>query len=279
MSATSHRHAAAVLGRWVEPSLPPPSLLVVAAHPDDDVLGVGGQLPRVAGAVHVAIVSDGAPNSPGYYRSLGFERREDYARARKAEALQALQRAGVPEGRVHLLGYVDQTLARGLATLVPRLCELVAALAPEAVMTHPYEGGHPDHDATACAVHAAVHELERRARAAPALLEFASYHARGEGLAFGEFIPDGSLPSWRLPLDASARLRKRGLLDCHATQRAVWRDFPLDAESFRVAPRYDFRAPPAAPFHYDRVAWGMTGRELGGALSSYLTASGIRGHI
>jgi LmbE family N-acetylglucosaminyl deacetylase len=258
------RSAAQLLDRWCDARAPQtvPRLLVFAAHPDDDVLGLGGQLERVASALHVAIVSDGAPDSPDYYRSLGFERREDYAHARQREAASALRRAGVPEGQVYELGLVDQTLAQQLELVIERVAERIVAVAPDAVMTHPYEGGHPDHDATACAVHAALHELASAGAPCPALFEFASYHVRGPGMAWGEFIPHPAVRSRSLELDAVGRRRKLELLRCHATQEHVWRAFPLEREHFRVAPRYEFREPPAVPFHYDRVDWGTSGRRF-----------------
>jgi LmbE family N-acetylglucosaminyl deacetylase len=252
-----------LLDRWCEGERRRlPRLLVFAAHPDDDVLGLGGRLERVAGAIDVAIVSDGAPDSPEYYRSLGFASREGYARARRAEAAAALRRAGVPEGHLHELGVVDQTVARHLDGVSSMAMRLIARLAPDAVMTHAYEGGHPDHDATACAVHTALHELARAGAEVPALLEFASYHRQGPRLAFGEFIAGGPMPVRRMAIDVEARARKLELLELHATQAHVWRDFPLDHEDFRVAPRYDFRRPPAAPFHYDDVDWGLSGKQF-----------------
>jgi LmbE family N-acetylglucosaminyl deacetylase len=251
------------LGRWCErdASTRPPRLLVFAAHPDDDVLGLGGQLGRVAQAIDVVMVSDGAPASPDYYRSLGFATREVYARARHVEAAAALQLAGVPDGHLHELGIVDQTVAQHLNEVIASAIALIVRLAPDAVMTHAYEGGHPDHDATSCAVHTALHGLARAGGAPPPLLEFASYHRRGARLVFGQFI-SGEPPARRIALDAEQRAQKLDLLSRHATQAHVWREFPLDHEDFRVAPRYDFRRRPAAPFHYDDVDWGVTGERF-----------------
>jgi N-acetylglucosamine malate deacetylase 2 len=275
-----HGSASGVLDRWCDGDARQlPRVLVVAAHPDDDVLGLGGQLERVAAELHVAFVSDGAPDGPAYYRSLGFARRCDYAEARRAEAGAALELARVPEHHVHELGLVDQTLARQLDAAIARIARLIAAVAPDGIMTHPYEGGHPDHDATACAVHAAAFGLARAGERCPALLEFASYHARGESLAWGEFIPHPGVHTRQLTLDDHARRRKRALLSCHATQAHVWRDFPLGCERFRVAPQYDFRQPPAAPFHYDRVDWGTTGHSFLELVRGCFAARGIAGRI
>jgi hypothetical protein len=111
------------------------------------------------------------------------------------------------------------------------------------------------------------------------LLEFASYHTRGERMAWGEFIPHAGVHTRRLTLDARARRRKRERLGCHATQAHVWREFPLACERFCVAPRYDFRQPPAAPVHYDRVDWGTTGQMFLELVHGSFAARGIAGKI
>jgi LmbE family N-acetylglucosaminyl deacetylase len=278
--------ATLALRRWCEADGEhrAPRVLVVAAHPDDDVLGIGGRLHGAAPDVHIAIVSDGAPAAPSYHTSLGFRGREEYARARRAEARAALRSAGVPEQQLHELGLIDQTVARHLDVLIDRVQALVTAVSPEAVMTHPYEGGHPDHDATACAVHAALHGLSRHGpmegrTSVPALLEFASYHALGDHLALGEFIPDRQHRVTQVPLGEVERQRKLQLLRCHATQEAVWQAFPLHRENYRVAPLYDFREPPAAPFHYDRVDWGTSGEQFLELARRCLAARGIAQRI
>src|SRR4051794_18838662 len=113
------------------------SALIVAAHPDDEVIGAGAQLPLWQNVSFVC-VTDGAPRDLQDTRAAGFTCREDYAQARRRE-LQAslkvvaeargaeaeLSRPASPEGLsaqnaipVHELGFVDQEATLNLTALV-----------------------------------------------------------------------------------------------------------------------------------------------------------------
>ena len=71
-----------------------------------------------------------------------------------------------------------------LTELAHRLREILEREKPQAVITHAYEGGHPDHDAAAFAVRAAC----RLAAEPPPILEMALYHRRDGRLVSGEFL-------------------------------------------------------------------------------------------
>jgi LmbE family N-acetylglucosaminyl deacetylase len=188
-----------------------------------------------------------------------------------------LNLAGIPASAVFELGAVDQEVALELPGLVAKLVALIERLEPELVLTHPYEGGHPDHDATALLAHVSCEVLRRRGHAPPALGEFASYHERDGSLAFGEFVPSQQSSAVSVELSPLELEHKLAMLECHETQRGVWRLFPVGVERFRAAPSYDFSRPPAAPFFYDRVDWGLRGDDFLALSRAALAKFGIEG--
>jgi LmbE family N-acetylglucosaminyl deacetylase len=216
--------------------------LLIVAHPDDEILAAGALIARLDD-VTVAHVTDGAPRDRRFW-PVGLDLdRIGYAALRRAEAAAALERAGVPPGRIVGLGAVDQEAALELPRLVARVIALVEAVAPDVLITHAYEGGHPDHDASAFAVQAVVRVLGREGRRSPRLLEAACYHGAG-GFAPGRFLAAPGSPEVRFALSPAEADRKRAMLACHASQSAVIAAFPVGDERVRAAPRHDFARPP-----------------------------------
>src|SRR6185503_10469386 len=83
------------------------TVLLVVAHPDDDVLGAGALLARLPGA-RIVYVTDGAPRDGHDARAYGFATAADYAAARRCEALAALAIADVPPHQTVWLDVADQ---------------------------------------------------------------------------------------------------------------------------------------------------------------------------
>src|SRR5262249_51185210 len=158
---------------------------VVVAHPDDETIGCGATLRRLP-LVRVVHVTDGAPSNMIDAVRLGLSSRESYATVRSAELTAALALAGGPPWHHRRLGLTDQTAAFALEELVHRLEPLLCQAS--IIMTHAFEGGHPDHDASAFAVHAACALIARRGRC-PQIVEMPLYRASGDGWALQNFVP------------------------------------------------------------------------------------------
>ena len=122
-------------------------VLVLAAHPDDEVIGCGGliALLTAAGAeVHVAYATDGEATRGGVGSS------DEVARVRRAEAIEACRVLGVDAPR--FLGHPDGALAANGAALAADVAALIAEFRPEVVLAPWHLDGHEDHRALAAAV-------------------------------------------------------------------------------------------------------------------------------
>lgn len=238
------------------------TVLLVAAHPDDEVIGAGAVLTRLGTGATIVHLTDGAPRRDPDVLAR-FDSPETYAHVRRKELLAALALAGVPGHQALRLDVPDQEASFHLVSLCVQLAAIIATRRPRTVVTHPYEGGHPDHDAAAFCTAAACRLLGPKA---PALVEMTSYHATHGTFRSGTFLPSSRLVERTLRLSALERELKRRMLDCFVTQASVLAPFGVEVERFRSAPSYDFTRPPhSGRLHYENFDWGMTGvrwREL-----------------
>lgn len=123
----------------------PASAVVVAPHPDDEVLGVGGTLAllRTAGvSVCVVAVSDGEASHP-HSRTVTPSQ---LAEIRRAEQSLALARLGLGRCAVHRCGLPDGQLDRHEGDLADTLTRLLDE--HTWCLTTWARDGHPDHEAT-----------------------------------------------------------------------------------------------------------------------------------
>jgi LmbE family N-acetylglucosaminyl deacetylase len=189
------------LGRLV----PGGPLLVVAPHPDDEVLGCGGLLAEAfaqSRAVHVAVMTDGAASHRSVPPAVMRERRE-------AETLRAIEALGGRADAVSFLRLPDGDL--GSPAIMPRavaaLACLLARQAPRTVVSPWQFDPHPDHIATAAAVSTALDRLAHR----PLRLHYAVWAwARPAAIA---------LPDSGIALDVGRHVQRRvAALAAHQSQ-------------------------------------------------------------
>lgn len=236
--------------------------LVVAAHPDDETIGAAGLMTRLE-QCHVFHVTDGAPHDRSLWTSPGARTRGDYARIRRAELARAMAVAGVEPAFASSLGVADLEATRALTTVAQRVSTLITMFRPDFVITHAYEGGHPDHDAASFGVWAAARLVARQGHTPPPIIEMALYHGGPGYLVRGQFLPWPGAAELELALTEEERWRKQAMLDCFGSQALALLPFrALDVERYRMAPSYDFTRPPhEGTLLYEQRMLGITGEE------------------
>jgi LmbE family N-acetylglucosaminyl deacetylase len=194
-------------------------LLMIAPHPDDEILGAGGLLQVVAARgvrVEICAVTDGEGFHPSWES-------EHLRRTRTAESLTALGRLGLPRDAPRLrLGYGDGRVASRETELAERLAD---RLGPNSLCVAPWrKDGHPDHDACGRAAAAASDAM------GAGLFEYVVW-------AWHWADPLGADLPWascrRLDLERRQRARKRWAT---GTFRSQTRPFGPDGDAPPVLP-------------------------------------------
>ena len=199
---------------WLAGDRPPPldlddcpGLVVVAPHPDDETLGLGGTIAElIARGINVMVVSvsDGGAAYPDISRfdqlALERTRRAELDCATAILGVRRLVRLGLPDGRI---AEHEQQLAEQLAVML-------AAEPPGTWCAATWQGdGHPDHEAVGRAAASAV------THTAATLVEYPvwMWHWAEPG--------DPAVPWTRaasVPLDRQATGRKQNAAQCFRSQ-------------------------------------------------------------
>jgi N-acetylglucosamine malate deacetylase 2 len=230
---------------------------VIVAHPADEVVGAGCLISKLAD-VTVLHVTDGAPCDTQDAKAAGFEERSEYAQARRQECLSALALANVAEDRVVDFEVPNQCAPQCLADLTKRITAFLQQSSADIVVTHPYEGAHPDHDATAFATHAALRLMKQNGFKPPVLFEMALHPSTDFKARVPEFLPGAGGDTTILLLDERAQELKQRMFACFQTQRESLDVSPIGPEKFRQPSTYDFSAPPQiGKLYYENFDWAL----------------------
>jgi LmbE family N-acetylglucosaminyl deacetylase len=229
---------------------------VLAAHPDDEAIGASVLLARCESPL-VIFLTDGAPHDSRLWPPDFKGSRIEYAELRRREARRALSWAGVSPEQVCWLGAADQDAIFSASELAARLSQVLEQASLAVLVSHPYEGGHPDHDTAALI--AQLVRVRLRRRNPPALLEMTSYHARHGRCVNGEFL-NPSPAETRFQLSEADRERKQKMFEAYVSQHLILESFGTTEERWRQAPEYDFSRPPHdGKLWYECLGWPMTG--------------------
>lgn len=145
-------------------------VLIVAPHPDDEVLGCGGLIARLTGegnAPHIAILTGGG----GSHRGCCQISENEVVKNRRLLTFRAAQVLDMPQRKYHFVDIKDGSIPGedDGSDEVNNLCELIKDLNPDTIFV-PHSGeGWPDHLNAARLIRSLVRELNMT----PTLYEYA----------------------------------------------------------------------------------------------------------
>lgn len=251
------------------------SVLFIVAHPGDEIVAAGGAINDLT-EPHFLHVTNGSPRDIATAIEDGFFDRQEYADARAREFAAALRCAGLKEEQVSELGFAAGEVSRNLATLTMSIAAILREKQPDAVVTHAYEGAHLDHDAIAFAVQTACALLESDGWKAPVRLEAAGYADLGVDGIVGEFVTPSFTEGVTVELSRKRRRLKQCMLERMPTRLKRLQNAPLNRESFRVAPEYDFTQPPQeGVLHYEKSGDSLNSKRWRRLAEDALRALGL----
>lgn len=136
-------------------------VLVFAAHPDDEVLGLGTTLNRhrLAGdSIKVIFTTNGTGRGQEswYLRLRETQKKSDI---RSKEAKDGLAFINVTSEDIFCLGYPDRGSQRYIKNMTKDVFMLIDEFKPKRIYVHCIEGGHVDHDITSFVVKSVCNEM------------------------------------------------------------------------------------------------------------------------
>jgi LmbE family N-acetylglucosaminyl deacetylase len=213
--------------------------MLIVAHQDDETIGCAFLLQRHA-SLHISFCTDGgSPRSRPVWRGLGMARRSEYVATRRREAYAALRSSGATF-RVEFHQKEDGELLKSLQPLYAELSTILQEFRPNFLVTHAYEGGHPDHDCCSFITRQLSEEFS------VPVWEFPIYHRGRRGVVAQEFLrtsPDIE----RLFPDHERLLYKCNMMAIYQSQDRLGNLSIFDysrPELYRPQPQYDFTQKP-----------------------------------
>lgn len=120
------------------------TFVILAPHPDDEVLGCGGLIARLCAEgnpPYVVIMTGGG----GSLRGHSDMSESEVVEARRKLTLASARELGLPKENIHFLDFTDGSIADRLEKETTRLKELITQLQPSTILV-PHSGeGWPDH--------------------------------------------------------------------------------------------------------------------------------------
>lgn len=201
-------------------------VLLLAPHPDDEILGVGGLLRLLSArmaTVEVVAITDGDASHPDSRTVTP----EQLAAARRRESTAALETFGLAAATVHRLGIGDGMVVAAEPAVRAAVADRLRTAPPGTWCLSTWHGdGHPDHEAVGRVARVMCRKYGVRLLMYPI---WTWHWAR----------PDDPRVPWSrarsIPLDDETHAAKLAAIDCFATQIRALSPDPEDAAVLTTA--------------------------------------------
>jgi LmbE family N-acetylglucosaminyl deacetylase len=232
-------------------------ILLLVAHPDDETIGFGGHLSQCHN-LYLVNLTEGSPLNLKYANYCGCTTQEEYRTLRMSELRSALMMSDFDFSHYVNLHYVDLGVLYAIEQVINDVLCIIKEIQPEVILTHPYEGGHPDHDCAAYIVQESIKLIsEHNPSISIKRMEFACYHGKNGYMETGTFL-DSSEKIITVQLSGECKQIKEKMLNCFNSQKEMLSLFYTDRELFRTAPVYSFITPPhEGTLLYERMDMGI----------------------
>ncbi|WP_251549848.1 PIG-L deacetylase family protein [Neobacillus muris] len=212
-----YRYPTAMIGRKV--SIHPTDVLVFAAHPDDEVLGLSAMMSRHLAhgeKVTVVYVTDGSKRGEDSWRRKKHLSQK-IAETRYKEGTQGLSILNIPEKNVLSLGFPDGGTHRYLKEMANDIHFVINQAVPQKIYVHCIEGGHNDHDLVSLVVKSVCNYLQFQN-----VIEWAEYSPLypigTEKMKFLSPLEHHHSKEYVIELTDEERKQKKRMLACHQSQ-------------------------------------------------------------
>ncbi|HLI10376.1 MAG TPA: PIG-L family deacetylase [Alphaproteobacteria bacterium] len=210
-------------------------ILILAPHPDDEIVGcaVAARRARAAGArVFVLYLTTGVPERDRLWRwqRAGYDMR---VARRREEALAAAKLIGLEP--VGFQPWPSRRLRFHLGEALALVETILVARRIDALWAPAWEGGHQDHDA--------ANVLASRFAAMRPVMEFAEYHFAAGRIHSQRFIAAGPRDEV-IALASRERALKRAALAVYRSERGNLAHIGCEVESLRPLAAHDYATAP-----------------------------------
>jgi LmbE family N-acetylglucosaminyl deacetylase len=223
-------------------------VLLLAPHPDDEVVGCCAAIgrARAAGAqVAVLYLTTGLPDQAEAWPWRRGTRHQDRVDRRRAEALEVAAALGVRP--VGFRTWPSRTLRHHIAEARAAVRWAMAAARADRLWAPAYEGGHQDHDV--------ANFIASTFASRVPVVEYATYNFQGRRARSNEFAVEGG-DAWTLRLAPDEVRRKHAMLAEYGSERGNLRHIRLTEEQLRWLHPYDYTRPPhEGRLFYERFQW------------------------